>query len=101
MLPYTAYASYAESWMKLATAYSEMSLHAAEVIAWRTMRMASGTMTPPEAIAMVMEKATAFTAAAEDAAVVAAKGGDMMNIATAALKPYGAKTRSNARKLRG
>lgn len=101
MLPFRAYTSYAESWMKFATAYTEMSMNAAEVIAHRTIRMASGTMTQPEALAMVMEKATAFTAAAEHAAVVAAKGGDVMNIASAALKPYGAKTRSNARRLRG
>lgn len=99
--PFNPYASYIDSWMKFANAYGEMSMHAAEVIAWRTMRMASGTMTPPEAIGMVLEKATAFAASAEHAAQVAAKGGDVMNIASAALKPYGAKTRSNARKLRG
>jgi hypothetical protein len=101
MLPFSAYASYADSWMKFATAYGEMSMNAAEVIALRTMRIASGAMTPHEAMAMVLEKATAFSDSAERAAVVAAKGGDVMNIASAALKPYGAKTRSNARKLRG
>jgi hypothetical protein len=98
---FNPYASYLDSWMKFATAYGEMSMHAAEVIAFRTMRMASGNMTHPEAIGMVLEKATAFAASAEHAAEEAAKGGDMMNIASAALKPYGAKTRSNARMLRG
>ncbi len=101
MLPFSAYGAFAQSWMKFATAYGEMQMHAAEVIAHRTMRMAMGTMTTPEAIGMVMEKATAFATATEGAAVVAAKGGDVINIASAALKPYGAKTRSNARRLRG
>lgn len=101
MLSFNDYTACANSWMKFATAYYEMSMHAAEVITWRTLRMASGTMTPPEAIGMVMEKATAFAIASERAAVAAANGGDMMKIASAALKPYGAKTRSNARKLRG
>jgi hypothetical protein len=101
MLPFSTYAAFANSWMKFATAYGEMSMNAAEVIAHRSMRMAMGTMTTPEAIGMVMEKATAFATATERAAVVAAKGGDVMNIASEALKPYGAKARSNARKLRG
>ncbi|MFQ8431451.1 hypothetical protein [Amaricoccus sp. W119] len=101
MLSFNAYTAYATSWMKFARAYYEMSMHAAEVITRRSLRMASGTMTPPEAIGMVMEKATAFAIASERAAITAAKGGDVMKIASAALKPYGAKTRSNARKLRG
>ena len=101
MLPFNTYAAFADSWMKFAQAYGEMTLNAAEVIAHRSMRMAMGTMTTPEAIGMVMEKATAFATATERAAIVAAKGGDVINIASEALKPYGAKTRSNARKLRG
>ena len=78
------------AWMKLATSYSRMTMSAAEVIMRRSMRMASGAMTPPEAIGMVMEKAT----------VAAARGGDAARIASAALRPYGSKTRSNVRKLR-
>ena len=88
------------AWMKLATSYSRMTMSAAEVIMRRSMRMASGAMTPPEAIGMVMEKATAFAAAAEKATVAAARGGDAARIASAALRPYGSKTRSNVRKLR-
>ena len=75
-------------------------MSAGEVIFHRSMRMASGTMTPPEAVGMVMEKATAFAASAEKATVAAARGGDPVKIATAALRPYGSKTRSNVRKLR-
>ena len=67
-----------------------MSMSAGEVIMRRIMRMASGAMTPPEAVGMVMEKATAFAAATERAAVAAARGGDAAKIATAALRPYGA-----------
>jgi hypothetical protein len=89
-----------KTWTQFATAYSRMSMSAAEVILRRSMRMASGSMTPPEAVGMVLEKATAFAAATEKAAVAAARGGDAARIASAALRPYGAKTRSNARKLR-
>ena len=49
---------------------------------------------------MVMEKATAFAAASERAAVAAATGADPARIASAALRPIRAKTRSNVRKLR-
>ncbi|MCL7942039.1 hypothetical protein M8009_17270 [Halomonas sp. ATCH28] len=87
------------AWMKVASAYNRMSLAACEVIAHRTMKMASGAMTGPEAVGMVMEKATTFTTAAEQAAVAAARGGDPARIAAAALKPYGTKTRANVRKL--
>ena len=89
------------SWSRFALAYTQMSVAASEVILLRGIRMSQGAMTPPEAMAMVMEKATAFAAAAEKAAIAAAGGGDALRIATAALAPYGAKTRSNVRKLRG
>ena len=89
------------AWMKFATAYTQMSMQASEVILRRSMRMASGAMSGPEALGMVMEKATAFVAATELAAVAAATGGDPVKIAHAALKPIHAKTRSNARLLRG
>jgi hypothetical protein len=88
------------AWMEFGASYLRMSMSAGEVIALRTQRMALGTMTTPEALAMVLEKGTAFAAAAEGAAVAAARGGDPIRIATAALRPYGVKTRSNARKLR-
>lgn len=87
-------------WMAFATAYTRMSLAASEVIARRTQRMAMGAMTAPEATAMVLEKGAAFAAATQRAAVEAARGGGAVRVASAALKPYGAKTRSNVRKLR-
>ena len=65
----------------LSTAYTQMSLAAFEVILRRTMRMAQGAMTAGEAVGMVMEKATAFAAATEGAAVAAARGGDAVRIA--------------------
>jgi len=89
------------AWMKFAIAYSKMSMAAGEVIMRRSMRMAQGAMTGSEAIGMVTEKATAFALATESAAMAAANGGDAAKIANAALRPFGAKTRSNVRKLRG
>ena len=57
-------------------------------------------MTAGEAMGMVMEKATAFAAATEGAAKAAVTGRDAAGIASAALRPIRAKTRSNVRKLR-
>ncbi|WP_416139828.1 hypothetical protein ACM26W_05440 [Halomonas sp. HK25] len=88
------------AWMKIASSYNMMTLSAAEVIARRTMMMASGAMSGPEAMGMVMEKATIFATATERAAVAAAGGANPARITEAALKPYSSKTRSNARKLR-
>lgn len=86
--------------MSFTTAYTQMSVEAAEVIVRRSMKMAQGAMTATEALGMVMEKATAFVAATESAAVVAANGGDPIRIASAALEPIHAKARSNVRQLR-
>jgi hypothetical protein len=90
----------AGSWMRLARAYQQMSMAAGEVILRRSMRMSRGAMSAPEAVGMVMEKATAFAAATERAAVAAATGADPARIAAAALRPIRAKARSNVRKLR-
>jgi hypothetical protein len=90
----------ANSWIKYAIAYQKMSLAAAEIILRRTMKMSQGKMTGPEAMGMVMEKATAFTTATERAAVAVAKGANPVRIANAALSPISAKTRSNVRKYR-
>lgn len=89
-----------QEWNDFVLAYARMNVAAAEVILRRTQRMASGAMTPHEALAMVLEKPTAFASAAERATVMAAKGGDAVQIASAALKPFGVKTRSNVRRLR-
>lgn len=88
------------AWVQFAIAYQEMSLAAGEVILRRTLRMSQGKMTGPEAVGMVMEKTSAFATAAERAAVATARGANPLAIATAALRPIRAKTRSNARKLR-
>jgi hypothetical protein len=90
----------ASAWMKFARAYSQMSVAAGEVIVRRTIRMSQGAMTGAEAVGMVMEKATAFAAATEGAAIAAATGADPARIASAALRPIRAKTRSNVRKYR-
>ncbi|WP_146157035.1 hypothetical protein [Halomonas urumqiensis] len=89
------------TWMKVASSYNMMMVSATEVIYRRTMMMASGAMTGPEAMGMVMEKATIYATATERAAVAAAQGADPARITAAALKPYSTKTQSNARKLRG
>ena len=90
----------ANAWIKYTVAFQQMSLAAAEVILRRSMMMLQGRMTTPEAVGMMMEKATAFAAATEHAAMAAASGGDPVRIASAALKPIRAKTRSNVRKYR-
>ena len=90
----------ANAWVKLAIDYSQMTVAASEVIVRRTMLMSQGRMTGPEAVGMVLEKATAFATATERAAVAAATGADPARIAGAALRPIRAKTRSNVRKYR-
>ena len=88
------------SWMQFGFSFTQMSLAASEVILRRSIRMSQGAMTGPEAIGMVLEKATAFAAATEQAAVAAATGADPLGIANAALRPIRAKTHSNVRKYR-
>ncbi|MGR4069809.1 hypothetical protein [Billgrantia sp. C5P2] len=89
------------AWMKIASSYHQMLISSGEVIARRTMMMASGTMSVPDAMSMMMEKATIYATATERAAVAMASGADPAKIAAAALKPYSTKTHSNVRKLRG
>ncbi len=88
------------AWSEFGMAYSRMLMSANEVILRRTHRMATGMMTAPEATAMVVEKMTAMASASEKAALAAARGGTPLTIATAALRPYGTKTKSNVRRLR-
>lgn len=89
------------SWLQLSQAYTQMSMAAGEIIMRRSMMLASGSMTQPQALAMMMEKGTALAASAEKATIAAASGADPTAIAMAALRPYGAKTRANVRMLRG
>jgi hypothetical protein len=90
----------ASAWMRFAVSYGQMCMAAGEVIARRSLRMSQGNMSAPEALGMMMEKATAFAQASERAAVAAAGGADPARIASAALQPIRAKARSNVRKLR-
>ena len=91
----------ANAWLKLAIDYSQMTVAASEVIVRRTHAACRrARMTGPEAVGMVLEKATAFATATERAAVAAATGADPARIANAALRPIRAKTRSNVRKYR-
>jgi hypothetical protein len=89
-----------EAWSSFGMAYAQMLMSANEVMLRRTHQMATGAMSGPEAIGMVMEKMTAMAMSAEKAAVAAAKGANPLAIATAALRPYGSKTKANARRLR-
>nr|WP_156889274.1 hypothetical protein [Halomonas sp. 1513] len=89
------------AWMKIASSYNQMMLASAEVITRRTMLIASGTMSVPDAMGMMMEKSTIYATASERAAVAMASGADPAKITAAALKPYTTKTQSNVRKLRG
>ncbi|SFU57513.1 hypothetical protein [Halomonas korlensis] len=88
------------AWMKIAASYNEMTLSAGEVIARRTMIMASGAMSAPDAMGILMEKVTIFATATEQASVAAASGADPARITAAALKPYSTQTESNLRQLR-
>jgi hypothetical protein len=90
-----------QAWGRMATAYTQMSFAAAEVIARRTRMMADGSMTAPEAARMVLEKPAAFAEAAQKAAMAAVSGKDAVAVTSAALKPIRSKTRANARRLRG
>lgn len=90
----------ATAWMQFAFTYTQMCVSAGEVITRRSLRISQGAMTNAEAVAMVMEKATAFTLASERAAVAAARGADPAAIASAALRPIRARTRANVRSLR-
>lgn len=87
--------------MRLGVAQNRMAMAASEVILRRTTMMALGAMSGPEAMRMVMEKPAAFTEAAGRAAMAAARGGDAAAVASAALKPIGARAKANARRLRG
>ena len=89
-----------QSWTRLNAAYAKMSMSAGEVIMRRSIMMAQGAMSAPEAAKMLLEKPVAFAAAAEKAMTAAARGAHPTSIAEAALRPIGARARANARRLR-
>lgn len=79
---------------------AQMLVEANTVIAFRVMGMAGGwPVSPTEGARMVFEKGPAFLRAYGDAATAAMKGKRPDEIATAALRPIGRKTRSNAKRL--
>ena len=88
------------SLMQFATAYQTMAISAGEVFFRRSLMMASGSMSPPDAVDMVVEKATTFAEAAGEATAAVAKGEDPVGVASAALEPYGTQTEANVRELR-
>jgi hypothetical protein len=90
----------ANAWIRFAVDYSQMAVAASEVIMRRSMLISQGRMTGSEAVGMVMEKATAIATATERAAVAVATGADPARVASVALRPFRAKTRSNVRKYR-
>jgi len=89
------------SLMRFATAYQTMAIEAGEVFFRRSLMMATGSIGAPEAVDMVVEKATTFTEAAGVATTALVQGEDPVGVATAALEPYGARTAANVRELRG
>ncbi len=90
-----------DSWSRVASAYTRLTIASAEVIARRTTMIAQGSMSGPEATAMLMEKPAAFATSLQRAAVAAARGGDAAAITSAALRPLKTKAAANARRLRG
>ena len=90
-----------QSLMRYAAAYQTMATAAGEVIFRRSLMMASGSMSAPAALSMIVEKATTFAEAAGEATTALMKGEDSVGVATAALEPYGTRTAANVRELRG
>ena len=95
-----SYLSALMTWQKAAMAYAQMWMAANEVIWRRTTDMALGTMSASEATRMFFEKPVAYARAAEKAAMAGARGKGTASAALAAIKPVGAKAKSNARRLR-
>lgn len=79
---------------------AQMIAEANTVIAFPFLGLSGGwPVSPMESTRMVTEKGPAFIRSYGDAAVAAMKGKRLDQIAEAALKPIGRKTRSNAKRL--
>ena len=89
-----------QSLMRFATAYQTMAIAAGEVFFRRSLMMASGSMSVPDAVNMVAEKATTLAEAAAESTTALVKGEDPVGVATAALEPYGTRTAANVQELR-
>jgi hypothetical protein len=77
-----------------------MAIAAGEVFFRRSLMMAGGSMSVPDAVNMVAEKATTLAETAAEATTARVKGEDPVGVATAALEPYGTWTAANVRELR-
>ncbi len=89
----------ASAWQRNAMAMTQMMVTASTVIQIRMMQMSLGLMRPEEAARMVMEKPSAFAKSAEMSVRAMAANRGFATVALAAMKPVGAKTRANARRL--
>ncbi len=98
-MPKNPYLTAMTTWQKASTAYGEMLVTAGSVINHRVTQMALGTMKPEEATRMVLEKPAAFAKSMEMAARASAARRGSAAAALAAIKPIGARTRANARRL--
>lgn len=87
--------------MQFTTAYQTMAMTAGEVFLRRSMMLAHGSIGAPDAVSMLMEKATTFAKSAEVATTALVSGQDPVDVAIAALEPYGTRTAANMRDLRG
>ncbi len=93
------YATPLDYWM-LGLRTTQMMAKAQVVIALRVLGMfGHWPVSPSETSRMVQEKGPAFIRAAGAATAAAMKGHRPDRIAGAALRPIGARTRSNARRL--
>ncbi|MCR9085896.1 MAG: hypothetical protein NXH97_04030 [Rhodobacteraceae bacterium] len=95
----TALLRAAATWQKANLAYTQMLMSANQVIVARMMQMMLGTMKPEEATRMVLEKPAAFAKSFEMAARSAAASRGTAAATLAGIKPIGAKTKSNAKRL--
>ena len=87
--------------MQFTAAYQTMTMTAGEVFLRRSMMFAHGTIGVPDAVSMLMEKATTLAESAEVATTALVSGQDPVEVAIAALEPYGTRTAANMRDLRG
>ncbi len=88
------------AWWGLSMRTAQMMFEAQAVIGMRMLGMAGGwPVSPSENTRMIVEKGPAFMRASGAAMTAAMKGKRPDQIAEAALKPIGRKTRANAKRL--
>ena len=91
----------ARTWQAAGLAYGQMLMTAQTVIGVRVTQMALGVMKPEESARMVLEKPAAFAKSIEMAARAHAAKRGTAAVALAAIKPIGARTAANAKRLGG